>query len=234
MKTEQATHEWKRVPTDWFKSLPPEARKQIEEQDEEDTRDYVMNLICGPFPGGFQDGLGRIAEFQSYFPGNNKLDEEGNWILVKEPPPTEFTVPPLSIWYAMPWPMDGYACKAEGRRRRRGEKTEHHQIHRVKVMTLRGALGLFPHEYSRIDDVSKYLEFIGQGMEIKFFGGLDGVPKDALFYIRSRGISKTDAIKMLLGNIRAPEVCWLETGKEVTAAFGYIWPDESRLATGRA
>ena len=109
-----------------------------------------------------------MEQFQDYFPGRNKVPDGGGWILVKTPPPTEYTVPPLSIWFAEPWPMDN----------------ERHSTHRVKILTPKGELGLFPREYSLIEDPAKYYEFVGQGMEIHFFGNEEGVPKDALFYLR--------------------------------------------------
>lgn len=231
--------EWKRVPADWFNRLPPEQKAAAEtaqaaaltEEERQAEQDHLSNCIAGTISdGSFESGLGRVNEFLSYFPGNNKVEEAGNWILVKESPPTHYTVPPLSIWFATPWPMDGYPKRQEGRRRRGDDDRERHQIHRVRVLTPRGELGLFPHEYSKIDDITRYLEFIGDGMEIKFFGGVEGVPKDQLFYLRTRGIPKHEAIKMLLGNIRSPEVCWIEARPEVCAAFGLKWPHESRLA----
>ena len=156
-----------------------------------------------------------MEEYQNYFPGKNQVPDGGAWILVKDSPPTEYTVSPFSIWFAEPWPMEN----------------ERHCSHRVKIITPKGELGLYPREYSLIEDTSKYYEFIGDGFEIKFFGAEDGVPKDKLFYLRSRGIGKKDALAMLMGEIKAHGVLWMEANKEVCAAFGKEWPDESRLAT---
>ena len=35
-----------------------------------------------------------------------------------------------------------------------------HNPNRVKVLTPRGELGLFPHEYTRIPDITQFYEFI--------------------------------------------------------------------------
>lgn len=157
-------------------------------------------------------------QFHDYFPGDNEVPEGGAWILVKTPPPTEYTVPPLSIWFAEPWPLD----------------SEQYDSHRVKIVTPRGELGLFPREYSRIEDPGRYYEFIGDGMEIHFFGTGDvGVPELPLFYLRSRGIAKKDAISMLIGSIKAHGVCWIESDPSICAHFGKEWPAQYRLATLR-
>lgn len=193
----------------------PEQIKEWEAEEKEKAMDEIMQMASiSPESMGFEGALGRLAEFRSYFPEDNALAEDGDWILVKESPSTEYTVLPLSIWYATRWPMD------TGRR----------PIHRVKVTTSKGDLGLFPHEYSKITAIEKYYEFIGDGMDIHFFGSDEGIPADKLFYLRSRGIPKKDAIVMLLKMIRSPAVCWIETRRDIAEAFVRHWPDESRVA----
>lgn len=218
-KTKRAddTHEWKLVPKKWYAELPQEKRDEIEEEEIERMLWESPHSQRSEFDKTPFDAWERYKnEVASYLPGVNKLDEDGNWILVTKPPHAEYTVPPLSIWFAVPWPMEGTA----GRR-----------VHRVRITTPRGTLGLFPHEYSRINDMSKYTECLGDGIEIKFFGGVEGINPDALFYIRSRGISKRDAIIMLLGQIKAEAVCWLETDPGVYEYFGYEPIAPERLAT---
>jgi hypothetical protein len=136
---------------------------------------------------------------------------------VKRPPFTEYTVPPFSFWFAEPWP----------------HKNERHCSHRVKIITPKGELGLYPREYVIVKDIAKYYEFLGSGMEMKFFGNDDGVPKDKLFYMRSRGIAKRDAIALLIGSIKAHGVCWIETTREIAETFcrDNDFPSEERLAT---
>lgn len=205
-KERESGGRWVFVPE---KDLTPE---QIADNLEAD-KDEVMNMLMvhrdpnNPFAV--------VDEFHDYFPGEQEVPEEGAWILVKELPGMEYMVPPLSIWFATPWPQDS------GR----------HPVHRVKIITPKGEIGVYPHEYSKVKDPGKYFEFVGDGMSVKFFGNEEGVPRDKLFYIRSRGISKKDAMLMLIGSIMAHGVMWLETDEEVCKQFGYKWPPKERLAT---
>lgn len=174
-------------------------------------------LGIGTFLAGadMRSRFAAVESFQDYFPGTNKVPDEGGWILVKDSLPTEYTVTPLSIWFAEPWPISG----------------ERHCSHRVKIMTPKGEIGLFPREYTLIADPGKYYEFIGNGMEIKFFGNEEGVPRDKLFYLRSRGIAKQDALALLIGSIKAHGVLWIESSREVAEVFGKKWPSDERNAT---
>jgi hypothetical protein len=184
------------------------------EEAESRAMDEVTTLLSC-FTTDFASRVAATEQFGDYFPGANEVPEGGAWILVKREIPCAITVPPLSLWFAEPWPMAG-----------------RHRVHRVKIITPRGELGVFPHEYSRVADVAKYYEFLGAGMEIRFFGGeLQGLPELPLFYLRSRGISKRDALAMLVGHIKAHGVCWIESTPETCAAFGMAWPHASRLAT---
>lgn len=184
-----------------------------EEERHRDEMEAVTNMLA---LGWTSDHPFAAAEqFHDYFPGDNMVPEGGGWILVKTPPPTEYTVPPFSIWFAEAWPME---C-------------ERHDSHRVRIITPRGELGLFPREFSYVKDPAKYYEFVGQGMTIHFFGNETGVPKDALFYLRSRGVSKRDALCMLIADIKSHGVMWIETDPEIAASFGRERPAQYRLAT---
>lgn len=188
---------------------------------EEQRRDEIMNIVAvrHHFPGANENPVSALDEFHDYLPGDNEVPKDGAWILIKKSPPTEYTVPPMSIWFATPWPLTG-----------RGNRP---QPHRVKIVTPKGELGLWPREYSRITAVEKYYEFLGGGMEIKFFGSEAGVPPDKLFYLRSRGIAKKDAITLLIGSIKAHGVCWIESSRETALVFvrENEFPDPKRLAT---
>lgn len=188
------------------------------EEAEERRRELVDGMIaCQMALSPNMDARFKAAEsYQNYFPGDNEVPEEGAWILVKTPPHCEYTVKPLSIWFAQPWPSNLQSVN---------------DAHRVRIVTPRGDLGLFPQEYRIINDIQTYYQFIGEGMEIKFFGPVDGVPVNQLHYIMSRGISKTDAIAMLLGLIKGHGICWLEATKELTDEFGLEWANEDKLAT---
>lgn len=199
------------VPDKALEDMTPEELAEHEAR----RMDEVAAMIQ-PFSGSSMEmRFAAVEEFTNYFPGTNKVSEEGDWVLVKNPPPCEFTVPPLSIWFATPWPQQG----------------ERHCSHRVKIVTPRGDLGLYPREYSKVTDPGKYFEFVGEGMEVKFFGNEEGVPKDQLFYLRSRGVSKKDAMTMLIGNIKAHGVLWIESTRETVAQFGMEFPDDKRNAT---
>lgn len=193
----------------------PSSKLSPEEQEEVKFNEVLEGLQLQAMMGSRSYPFAALDAFQDYFPGRNKVPDGGGWILVKTPPPTEYTVPPLSIWFAEPWPIE----------------RERNSTHRVKILTPKGELGLFPREYSLIEDPAKYYEFVGQGMEIRFFGNEEGVPKDALFYLRSRGISKKDALCMLIADIKAHGVMWIETDRQIASVFVREFPDESRLAT---
>jgi hypothetical protein len=210
-----------KVPGKWKRVFVPDKELTPEELQQE-REEHVHGLLSlGLIGGRMESRFAAVEQWRDYFPGENEVPEGGAWVLVKKSPQCEYTVPPLSLWFAEPWPMESSARVVP---------------HRVKIVTPRGDLGLFPHEYSRVDDVSKYYEFFGRGMRVRFFGGQTaGIPEMALFYLRSRGIAKADAISMLIGNIKAPGVLWVETERKVARAFvrDKDWPHKSRLATVR-
>ncbi len=191
---------------------------------EDDMRNHAMEVVADGLSLGvtmcgwtFEKGLAACREFTDYFPGRNQIEVDGSWIMVTDPPQTEYTVPPMSFWFAVEWPMEGLAGN---------------RLHRVKILTPRGELGLFPREYSKVDHIEKYYEFMGKGIEPIFFGaGAGGIPSDQMFYLRSRGIAKRDAIVMLMGLIKSQDVMYLLTDKSITDYFGLKWPNEDRLAT---
>ena len=97
-----------------------------------------------------------------YYPDDYGLGiGKGAWVLVRELPPLEFVVPPLSIWWATPWPMDSNFM---------GRK-----VQRIKIITPKGALGLMPScgsltsgpEYSVVDDIKNHLKYVGRGLRIR-------------------------------------------------------------------
>ena len=198
---------WKFVPdTD---RDPAEVQRELKEEVDE------MLITRASLCPDFHSRLGVVKERENYLPGKNKVPEDGAWILVKDPPATEYTVPPMSIWFATPWPMQDVRLEP----------------HRVKIVTPRGDLGIYPCEYSMIEHPEKYFEFVGDGMEAKFFGNEEGIPRDKLFYLRSRGISKRDAMVMLIGEIKAHGVLWIESTRETVACFNMEFPDDKRNAT---
>lgn len=195
-----------------------EARALEEEKMNQVTEMLGLGSLLAP-AGDARQRFAAAESFQDYFPGRNKVPDEGGWVMVKMSPPCEYTVPPMSFWFAEPWPI----------------VNERFCSHRVKIITPKGELGMFPREYALVDNPEKYYEFIGQGIDIKFFGGSSAeMPEELrakLFYIRSRGVGKSEALAMLIGSIKLHGVMWLEAAPELAACFGMEWPAQNKLAT---
>jgi hypothetical protein len=213
-KPRKKSGKWVFVPDE---PLTPEQQRKADE-------DTVWNMIGVSvyLQPDMRARFAALGQFYDYFPDANEVPDGGAWILVKKPPlSTEYTVPPFSLWFAEPWPMESSSGQPVPKR--------------VKILTPRGDLGLFPREYALAREPGKYYEFIGNGMSIHFFSGnvLGGVPEMPLFYLRSRGVSKADAIALLIGTIKSPGVCWMETDREVAATYvrDDEWPSDDRLAT---
>lgn len=182
----------------------PEDAEEAAERDREEVQTRLFGLHQMDFPARCK----ALDQYYDYFPedgGMAAVPDGGAWVLVKNPPHTEYTVPPLSFWFAEPWPMLGGGPQPK----------------RVKVVTQQGGLGLFPSEFVVVKDFERWFEFVGAGIEARFFGGpTAGVPEAQLHYLRSRGIAKRDAIVMLVGSIRAHGVLWLEVvDPQALAAF---------------
>lgn len=151
-----------------------------------------------------------------------KIPPEGCWIMVKRPPNTEFTVPPFSMWYAL---EDVRPRKSAGIYR----EDVGLAYHLAKILTPRGDLWLWPGEYVPVKDVSKYFEFPEEHIHINLLGGEELAP-DKLFYIRSRGISKKDAIKMLIGEVKTQNIAYVTVHPAYARMFGHEMPSKERLA----
>lgn len=142
-------------------------------------------------------------EVEAYFPEETKSDipEEGCWIMVISPPFTEYTVKKFSIWYAMndngkahpsyPMFVQRYA----------------------KIKTPNGDLRLFPREYNKIN-INDYIELIdGEHCVLHFMvknAVMEKAVEEKMFYLRSRGLSKQEAYRFVLGDIKDPNLCYLE------------------------
>ena len=125
-------------------------------------------------------------------------------------------LPHLSIWYGMP-------------------QVASNGLRQASIQTPQGEVRVFPHEY-QITDLSKWLEFDEKdGLYIHFLRE-EGLPEDAMFYLRSRGISKAEAQRMLLGSVRDPFLCWFSFHPDLAAYFGegygtpYIFGSKRRSA----
>jgi hypothetical protein len=161
-----------------------------------------------------------LDDYYSFMPDEcgAKIPKEGCWIMVKRPPHTEYTVPPFSMWYAFeelrPKGLKGDSGLA---------------YHLARILTPKGDLYLYPHEYVCVKDVSKYFEFPEDHIHINGLGGEPANP-DAMFYIRSRGISKKEAIKMLIGDVKSQNVVYVTVHPAYGRMFCRDIPDPARLA----
>lgn len=157
-----------------------------------------------------------LKELMDYFPEDyhRGLPEKGAWICVQLVPPTEYTVPPLSMWYALP---ESRPC---GRA---------HPRKLARILTPSGSLYLEPHEYLLVEDITTFLGQEDNGVHVRFLGGQVGTAlADQIFYIRSRGISRRDAELMLLGDIKRQDYCWLEVEPQYGLERNLEWPSPDR------
>lgn len=154
-----------------------------------------------------------LHEMETYFPQdyNKRLPKEGNWIRVNVPPHTEITVPPFSMWFATPWPME---------RDRNGLAAK-----RVKIVTPSGEIGIMPHEYCVVEDVTKWIGKEADGVYLRQMNGNPVCDRDSLFYLMSRGISRSSATLLLIGQIKDPTFLWIEVAPPYGEHFGKEWPD---------
>lgn len=149
-----------------------------------------------------------IAEFENKFPEDfdKKLPPEGRWIQVIHPPNCEITVPPFSIWFAVPWEDN---CSSKNR---------------AKIVTPSGSLGLWPCEYAAINDVTKYFGREGEGILLHQMNERPVCDTEKLFYLMSRGVPRRTAILMLISDIKDPTFLWLELAPPYGEYFGREWP----------
>jgi hypothetical protein len=131
---------------------------------------------------------------------DKNLPEDGGWILLlmdvrvgRQLPngsAKPIRVQRLTAWYAMPTMLS----KAG--------------LHQAIINTPDGAVHVWPHEYKRFD-VEQWLEFTAEdGLEIVFLNESAGFDEPSMFYLRSRGISKADAQRMLLPTLKDPNFCY--------------------------
>lgn len=139
-----------------------------------------------------------------------QLPDEGGWIMllmdvkvgrqIDNERTEHIHVPRLSIWYAMP-------------------QRERHGLYQAIISTPQGAVHVWPHEYN-VTDIAKWLEFSEKdGLQTHFLSTSGGFDEYALFYLRSRGIPKGQAQRMLLATLKDPNYCYFTFVPEVVACF---------------
>ena len=134
-----------------------------------------------------------------------KLPDDGGWIIIRrkinDATTFHITVPHLLVWFATPTMVN------------------HSDLHQAIIQTPDGAVHVWPHEY-QLFDIEKFLQFTDEdGFRIQFLSESSGFDEAALFYIRSRGISKADAQRMLLPSLKDPNYCWFQFAEEFREFF---------------
>lgn len=150
------------------------------------------------------------------------------------------TVPHLSLWYAMPHISQIRVLLHNLGIKRRREQ-EYVYLRQAVINTPDGAVHIWPHEYKKVD-INKFLEFCEEdGLFIHYLAEEARVDENALFYLRTRGIGKADAQRMLLGTLQNSNYCYFTFGDEITESFGegvgtpYLHPvNQQRRAKARA
>lgn len=195
------------------RQLPPRFVPNTEYIQDEDVREHARNVLSVAWPGAPFGA--RYNEMMTLMPEDFglALPPEGGWIMVRRSPPTEIKVPLLSMWYAMP---DPFLRTPVGKK----FSLQVFPMYRARIHTPEGPLWLLPPEYVLVQDITQYLGQEKYGIDLHFLSEEAAVDQDALFYLRSRGVSKQDALVMLLGTIRDPNFCYLTVRQEYAEALG--------------
>lgn len=95
---------------------------------------------------------------------------------------------------------------------------------KMQILGTGGEVHVMPHEYSIVDRkrLPDYTEMIGNEYEMHMFGG-EATGKDLddrMFYLNTRGISKSDALQFLLGDIESQDVCFLKPHPQLASHLG--------------
>ena len=91
---------------------------------------------------------------------------------------------------------------------------------RVKIMHDDGSLCLEPPEWTPVSNVDGLFDCIGDGLILHQLPGMNrGNVPDQVFYLQARGIAKQEAFRLLLGEVKRPNVCWLEPEAGVAEAL---------------
>ena len=98
-------------------------------------------------------------------------------------------------------------------------------VMKVRILTPEGSVHLMPHEYQIVSDIDAYFDMIdGEHLKLMELGGIKAAKKlqDILFYCRSRGISRLDALKMAAGTVRRQNVFYLQLHEAYGEYFGLV------------
>jgi hypothetical protein len=166
------------------------------------------------------DGMVRMGECaEDYFPERygKALPEEGAWImllmsvhvgrLTTEGKTERITVPHLSMWFALP------TVSQHGH--------DDLKMKKAVIQTPQGEVHIWPHEYTVVKDLSKYLDRSEEeGFYVHFMQESSAFDVDKLLYIQSRGIPKGAAQRLLLPELKDPFYCYFTFHPAYSEAFG--------------
>lgn len=195
------------------KSKTPWLKTVVDEEWLKENKKRIINEIKDDdLEGSSIFGVPYQNEVIDFFPELEGKDVgEGEWIIVTQPPMTEWTVPKFSIWFAVPSDPS--------------LKHKKYPLHRklVSIYSQQGELRLFPREYNVLTrkKLMIYMEFLKPrpenngvaDMTIHFLNpepSLHSKLKEMVFYMRSRGIGIDQAYMMLIDKIRDPMFCHFE------------------------
>jgi hypothetical protein len=93
----------------------------------------------------------------------------------------------------------------------------------VMILTEHGQVCIQPHEYTILDSIDDHLEAVKEGeAELVFLNknkSLRGKIKEQVFYIRSRGISFQEAMKMVGSSVKSQHVFYIRYSEEMQRYF---------------
>lgn len=159
----------------------------------------------------------------TYFPESvgKALPKEGAWVIVTQEPNTvlrnDFRLPVPSMWRAKPRHLDVGAITVH-----LDMGTQTYTAHPViaVITTPAGELGLWPHEYVI---ASKPTEIASDpDSTLNSLGGQPLIDEDQLFYLRSRGIPRHQAVMMLLDTIENTDYAYVTFSHEVTESLASL------------
>jgi len=179
-----------------------------------------------------EDMIGRGEVPEDAFPEEygKAIPESGGWIIllvsvmvgreVAEGITKSILVPHLSMWYAMPHVSTARVAMHPMGAKPRAKDREWIHLKQAIINTPDGPVHIWPREYRKID-ITKFLEFSDdEGLRIHYLSDQAHVDEGSLFYLRSRGIGKGAAQRMLLGTITNSNYCYFTFAPEVTRAIG--------------
>lgn len=197
-----------------------ESRMKYLEEDESEARAAVLKEEKAKQCEVWGDQL------VDYWPEEQQIPDTGAWIQIKLPPVCEISAEFLSVWYALP------VDKEKNWEFRSTDVKDRKARYKVKVLTPVGEFHLYPSEYTVISTatLSEYINMTGPSNdpneEHVVINWLDPrneqFDADKLLYIMSRGIRKSDAYRMLLGDIQSQHVCYLTFHVEYQRIFAGV------------